>query len=141
MKYTISESQYKKILLNYLNNIASDFIFEDDVEFGEDNWVDIITSDDVDFGSVWFKTIRNIAGATITRGCDMELALDDKFMQEFEGSIPVVNPKIFSQVVLEYFKSKTEKDCDCLEFSYFTGEYDQWGDPLLKVFHYNTKKQ
>lgn len=138
MKYQISESQYKKILLNYLNNIASDFIFEDD-EFEGDNWVDVITSDDTDFGSVFFKTIHT--RGVITEGCNEELSLDDKFMQEFEGSIPVVNPKIFSQVVLEYFKSKTEKDCDCLEFSYFTGEYDQWGDPLLKVFHYNTKKQ
>ena len=138
MKYQISESQYRKILLNYLNNIASDFIFEDD-EYEGDNWVDVITSDDTDFGSLFFKTIHT--RGVITEGCNEELSLDDKFMQEFEGSIPVVNPKIFSQVVLEYFKSKTEKDCDCIEFSYFTGEYGKDGSPIDQVYKYNTKKQ
>ena len=138
MKYTISESQYRKILLNYLNNIASDFIFEDD-EFEGDNWVDVITRDDTDFGSVWFKTIQT--RGMITEGCDMELALDQRFMQEFENTIPIVMPKIFSQVVLEYFNSKTEFECDCLEFSYFTGEYGKDGSPIDQVYRYNVNKQ
>ena len=138
MKYTISESQYKKILLNYLNNIASDFIFEDD-EYEGDNWVDVITNDDTDFGSVWFKTIQT--RGMITEGCDKELALDERFIQEFENTIPIVMPKIFSQVVLEYFNSKTELECDCLEFPYFSGEYDLWDDPIIKLFHYNNKNQ
>ena len=138
MKYTISESQYRKILLNYLNNIASDFIFEDD-EFEGDNWVDVITRDDTDFGSVWFKTIQT--RGMITEGCDMELALDEGFIQEFKNTIPIVMPKIFSQVVLEYFNSKTGLECDCIELSYFTGEYDQFGDPLDQPYHYNANKQ
>ena len=138
MKYQISESQYKKILLNYLNSIAKDFIFEDD-EYEGDNWVDVFTSDHSDFGSVWFKTIQN--RNMITEGCDKELALDERFIQEFENTIPIVMPKIFSQVVLEYFNSKTGLECDCLEFSNFMGEYDRWGDPLTSTFHFNIKNQ
>jgi len=135
MKYAITESQYKKILLNYLNGSASDFIFEDDGHDVE-NWIDVYTSDDLNFGSVWDTTTT-----TITSGCNNELSLDEDFMHGFEETMPVVMPKIFSQVVLEYFNSKTGLDCDCLEFSYFTGEYDQYDDPLYKLFHFNIKNQ
>jgi hypothetical protein len=138
MKYAITESQYKKILLNYLNSVAKDFIFEDD-EYGGDNWVDVTTSDDSDFGSVWFKSIRN--RGMITEGCNIELSLDDNFTQELGGAIPIMNPKIFSQVVLEYFNSKTGNDCDCIEFFYFAGEYGEDGSPLDQVYRYNSKKQ
>ena len=138
MKYTISESQYKKILLNYLNNIASDFIFEDD-EYEGDNWVDVITNYDTDFGSVWFKNIQT--RGMITEGCDMELALDEGFIQEFKNTIPIVMPKIFSQVVLEYFNSKTGLGCDCIELPYYAGEYDPNGNPVDQTYHFNIKKQ
>jgi hypothetical protein len=138
MKYQISESQYKKILLNYLNNIASDFIFEDD-EYEGDNWVDVITNYDTDFGSVWFKNIQT--RGMITEGCDMELALDEGFIQEFKNTIPIVMPKIFSQVVLEYFNSKTGLGCDCIELPYYAGEYDPNGNPVDQTYHYNANKQ
>ena len=138
MKYTISESQYKKILLNYLNNIASDFIFEDD-EYEGDNWVDVITNYDTDFGSVWFKNIQT--RGMITEGCDMELALDEGFIQEFKNTIPIVMPKIFSQVVLEYFNSKTGLGCDCIELPYLTGEDEYDGNPVDQTYHYNANKQ
>lgn len=138
MKYQISESQYKKILLNYLNNIASDFIFEDD-EYEGDNWVDVITNYDTDFGSVWFKNIQT--RGMITEGCDMELALDEGFIQEFKNTIPIVMPKIFSQVVLEYFNSKTGLGCDCIELPYYAGEYDPNVNPVDQTYHYNANKQ
>lgn len=138
MKYQISESQYKKILLNYLNNIASDFIFEDD-EYEGDNWVDVITNYDTDFGSVWFKNIQT--RGMITEGCDMELALDEGFIQEFKNTIPIVMPKIFSQVVLEYFNSKTGLGCDCIELPYYAGDYDPNGNPVDQTYHFNIKKQ
>jgi hypothetical protein len=135
MKYTISESQYRKIILNYLNTIVGDFVVENDGHNVE-NWIDVYTSNGLEFGSVWGTT-----STVITKGCNNELSLDEDFIYEFEETMPIVMPKIFSQVVLEYFNSKTESECDCLEFTYAVGEYDQWGDPLLKVFHYNTKKQ
>jgi hypothetical protein len=135
MKYAITESQYKKILVNYLNNIVGDFVFEDDGHDVE-NWIDVYTSDDLNFGSVWDTTTT-----TITSGCNNELSLGEDFMREFEETMPVVMPKIFSQVVLEYFNSKTGLNCDCLEFYYFTGEYDQFDDPLYKLFHFNIKNQ
>ena len=124
--------------MNYLNSIAKDFIFEDD-EYEGDNWVDVFTSDHSDFGSVWFKTIQN--RGMISEGCDIELSLDERFIQEFENTIPIVMPKIFSQVVLEYFNSKTGLECDCLEFPYYTEEHDEDGDPLRQVHHYNNKNQ
>jgi hypothetical protein len=135
MKYAITESQYKKILINYLNEFVGDFVFEDDGHDVE-NWIDVYTSDDLNFGSVWDTTTT-----TITSGCNNELALDEDFMRGFEETMPIVMPKIFSQVVLEYFNSKSGLECDCLEFSYFTGEYDQFDDPLYKLFHFNIKNQ
>ncbi len=135
MKYAITESQYKKILLNYLNEFVGDFVFEDDGHDVE-NWIDVYTSDDLNFGSVWDTTTT-----TITSGCNNELALDEDFINGFEETMPIVMPKIFSQVVLEYFNSKSGLECDCLEFSYFTGEYDQYDDPLYKLFHFNINNQ
>jgi hypothetical protein len=135
MKYAITESQYKKILVNYLNEFVGDFVFEDDGHDVE-NWIDVYTSDDLNFGSVWDTTTT-----TITSGCNNELSLDEDFMHGFEETMPVVMPKIFSQVVLEYFNSKSGLECDCLEFSYFTGEYDQFDDPLYKLFHFNINNQ
>lgn len=140
MKYQISEDQYRKIILNYLNSVASDFIFEED-HYENDNWLDVLTSNGSDFGSLWFKSLRNNVGAMITQGCNQELALDEDFTQEFEELIPIIHPKIFSQVVLEYFNSKTGHDCDCIEFYYFSGEYDKDGSPMDNAYRYNTKNR
>ena len=135
MKYTISESQYRKILSNYLNEFVGDFVFENDGHNVE-NWIDVYTSNGLEFGSVWGTT-----STVITKGCNNELSLDEDFIYEFEETMPIVMPKIFSQVVLEYFNSKTGLECDCIELSYFTGEYDQFGDPLDQPYHYNANKQ
>jgi hypothetical protein len=78
----------------------------------------------------------------ITQGCDQELALDEDFTKEFEQTIPIINPKIFSQSVLEYFNSKTDLNCDCLEFYHFSGEYDNFnGSPIDQVYRYNVNNQ
>ena len=140
MKYQVSESQYRKIILNYLNSVASDFVFEDDEE-ARDNWVDVYTSDGLEFGSVWFRNEQNTSLNMISNGCDMELSLDEDFIQEFEITIPIVMPKIFSEVILDYFNSKIERGCDCLEFHYYSGDYDPIGNPLEEVYHYDSKKQ
>ena len=137
MKYQITESQYRKIILNYLNNIASDFIFEERHR-ENDNYVNVTTSNGDNFGAIWYV---HKGLSVISKGCTEELSLDEYFTQEFEQTIPILMPKIFSEVVLEYFNSKTGSECDCLEFVYFMGEYDQWNDPLLEIFHYNVKKQ
>jgi hypothetical protein len=129
MKYQVSEDQYRKIILNYLNSVASDFVFEDD-EYEDDNWVDILIGDDDNFGSLWFKTIEN--RGMITEGCYEELSLDEDFIHEFEQTIPIIMPKVFSEVVLEYFNSKTELECDCLEVPYRNGD---------KVYRYDSKEQ
>lgn len=135
MKYSITELQYKKILSNYLNEFVGDFVFENDGHNVE-NWIDVYTSNGLEFGSVWGTT-----STVITKGCNNELSLDEDFIYEFEETMPIVMPKIFSQVVLEYFNSKTGLECDCIELSYFTGEYDQFGDPLDQPYHYNANKQ
>jgi hypothetical protein len=129
MKYTITESQYRKIILNYLNSVASDFVFEDDEE-ARDNWVDVYTSDGLEFGSVWFRNEQNTSLNMISEGCDMELSLDERFIQEFEQTIPIIMPKVFSQVLLEYFNS---------EFPYAAGEDDPNGNLVDKTYHFNTK--
>jgi hypothetical protein len=133
MKYQISESQYRKIILNYLNNIASDFIFEERHR-ENDSYVDVTTSNGDNFGAIWY-------GGAITMGCAEELSLNSDLMSEIEDVIPIMIPKLFSEVVLEYFNSKTGSECDCLEFTYVTEEYDQWDDPLTSTFHFNIKKQ
>ena len=137
MKYQISESQYKKLVLGYLNNVASDFIFEDE-EYEDNNWVDILIDDDINFGSLWFKTISN--RGMITEGCYEELALNEDFLEEFEQTIPIIMPKVFSQAVLEYFNSKTGRDCDCIEFTYTTEKYSITGDPFEEAYRYNVNK-
>lgn len=125
--------------MNYFKNITGNFIFEDDDgELSRDNWVDVLIGDD-NFGSVWFNTIQN--KGIITQGCDTELSLDKDFMREFEQVIPIVIPKIFSEVVLDYFNSKIIFECDCIEFPHFSGKYDEDGSPIQQVYRYSTKKQ
>ena len=136
MKYTISESQYKKILLNYLNNIVGDLVVEERHR-ENDSYVDVTTSNGDNFGSIWYA---HEGLSVISKGCATELSLHEDFVRDVEDVIPIMIPKLFSEVVLEYFNSKTGSECDCLEFVYFMGEYDQY-DPLTSVFHYNTKKQ
>ena len=138
MKYSISESQYRKILSNYLNEYVGDFVFEDNEDSG-DNWVDVYTSDGLEFGSVWFRNEQNTSLNMISNGCDMELSLDEDFIQEFEQTIPIIMPKVFSEVLLEYFNSKTGRGCNCLEFPYAAGEDDPNGNPVDQTYHYNTK--
>ena len=137
MKYQITEDQYKKLVLRYLNSVVTDFIFEDD-DYEDNNWVDILIDGNVNFGSLWFKTIFN--RGMITDGCYEELALNEDFTQEFEQTIPIIMPKVFSEVVLEYFNSKTGRDCDCIEFTYTTEKYSITGDPLEDAYRYNVNK-
>lgn len=136
MKYQISESQYRKIVLNYLNNVVSDFILEDD-DYEDNNWVDVSTSGGIDLGSVWFNTIQN--RGMITEGCHEELSLDEDFVEEFEQVIPIVIPKIFSQTLLEYFNSMTDLNCDCIEFTYRAGDGED-GSPQHSAYRYNINK-
>ena len=139
MKYTISESQYRKIILNYLNTIVGDLVVEEK-HYEDDyyvNYVNVKSSDGGNFGSIWYV---HAGLSVISKGCTEELSLDLDFMSEIEDVIPIMIPKLFSEVVLEYFNSKTESECDCLEFTYAVGEYDQWDDPLTSTFHFNIKK-
>lgn len=114
MKIIISKDQYRRVLLKYLNSFIGDFIVDPYEE--EVNYRHVKTSNGDDFATLWH-------GGPIRKGCKMELSLDNEFLDDFESLIPINRKKVFSEVILEYFTSKTGIKCDCVEFNYFTGKY------------------
>ena len=114
MKYIISKEQYRRVLLKYLNSFIGDFIVD---PYDEDyNYRNVKTIDGSDFATLWHA-------GPIRKGCKRELSLDDEFLNDFESLIPINRKKVFSEVVLEYFTLKTGIKCDCVEFNYFSGKY------------------
>ena len=117
MNYIISKSQYRRVLLKFLNSFVGDL----DVDPYDDQtyYRNVRTSDGDEFATLWYS-------GPITKGCKRELALDGQFTGEIENFIPINRKKVFSQVILEYFTSKTGIKCDCVEFGYLTGEYGEF---------------
>ena len=134
MKYIISKSQYRRVLLKYLNSFIGDFDVEEFVKGQKRR--DVRTSDGEDFGAVWYK-------GPATKGCKKELSLDNNFIDDFESFIPINRKKVFSEVILEYFYLKTGIKCDCIEFIYFTGKYtdfERYDDDSDEVITFSDKK-
>ena len=124
MKIIISKDQYRRVLLKFLNSFIKGF----DVEPWDDQnyYRNVKTSDGDEFATLWHA-------GPINKGCKRELALDGQFTNEIENFIPINRKKVFSDVILEYFRLKTGIKCDCVEFNYFTGKYKEFG-------HYKYKK-
>ena len=145
MKYIISKSQYRRVLLKYLDSFIGNFDVEEFVKGQKRR--DVRTSDGEDFGAVWYK-------GPATKGCNKELSLDNIFIDDFESFIPIKRKKVFSEVILEYFYLKTGIKCDCIEFNYFTGKYTDFGrydddsdelitfsDKKFDLYHYKVPKK
>lgn len=142
MKYVITKSQYRRVLLKYLDSFIKGFIVDPYEE--ENSYRYVKTSNGEDFATLWHT-------GAITKGCKRELSLDTEFTNDFESFIPINRKKVFSEVILEYFTLKTGIKCDCIEFDYFTGKYkdyetyDDDDDMLITVTdkkydHYQYKK-
>jgi hypothetical protein len=133
MKYIISKSQYRRVLLKYLNSFIGNFDVEEIISKGQVRR-DVRTSDGEDFGAVWHK-------GPATKGCKKELSIGWEYMDDLESVIPVKRKKVFSDVVLEYFYLKTGIKCDCIEFDYHTGGYDHEGYKKTFKYQYKTPKK
>jgi hypothetical protein len=135
MKYTITKSQYRRVLLKYLEEFVGDLIVipKEDSSY---RWSDVITEQKEEFAVLWEK-------GPVTKGCKKELDMNNSYMEDFESMIPLKRKKVFSEVVLEYFTSKTGVKCDCIEYYYLTGKKDDYGDDeyLLYNFNLRTKKR
>lgn len=134
MKIIISKDQYRRVLLKYLNSFIGGF--EVTPSENDSYYRNVTTSDGEDFASLWHD-------GPITKGCKRELSLDNEFIREFENFIPINRKKVFSEVILEYFTLKTGIKCDCVEYSYFTGKYEElerYDDDSDRVITYTNKK-
>jgi len=134
MKIIISKDQYRRVLLKFLDSFIKGFDVDPYEE--ESSYRNVKTSDGDDFATLWH-------GGPITKGCKRELSLDNQFTNDFESFIPINRKKVFSEVVLEYFTSKTGIKCDCVEFSYFTGKYkelERYDDDSDEVITYTDKE-
>ena len=118
MKYIISKDQYRRVLLKFLNSFVKGLYVEPYYK-GVD-YRNVITSDGDEFATLWHDPQQ------VNKGCKKELSLDGEFTSEIENFIPINRKKVFSEVILEYFTSKTGIKCDCVEFGYFTGEYGEF---------------
>ena len=114
MKIIISKDQYRRVLLKFLNSFIKGFVV--DPYDKESHYRTVRTSDGDEFATFWH-------GGPINKGCKRELSLNREFTNDFENFIPINRKKVFSEVILEYFTSKTGIKCDCVEFGYFTGKY------------------
>ena len=133
MKYIISKSQYRRVLLKYLNSFIGDFDVEEFVKGQKRR--DVRTSDGEDFGAVWYK-------GPATKGCKKELSIGWEYMDDLESIIPIKRKKVFSEVVLEYFYLKTGIKCDCIEFDYHKHlGYDHEGYKKTSRYQYKTPKK
>jgi len=117
MKIIISKDQYRRVLLKFLNSFIKGF----DVEPYDDQtyYRNVKTSDGDEFATLWHA-------GPINKGCKRELSLDHLFTTEIENFIPINRKKVFSEVILEYFRLKTGIKCDCVEYGYFTGKYKEF---------------
>ena len=143
MKYIISKDQYRRVPLKFLNSFVKGL----DVEpyDKEAYYRNVITSDGDEFATLWHDSQQ------VNKGCKRELSLDGRFTAEIENFIPINRKKVFSEVILEYFTSKTGIKCDCVEYSYLTGEYGEFEvyddneNPITvtdkKYGHYKYKKR
>ena len=134
MKIIISKDQYRRVLLKFLNSFIKGF----DVEPYDDQtyYRNVRTSDGDEFATLWHA-------GPINKGCKRELALDGQFTNEIENFIPINRKKVFSDVILEYFRLKTGIKCDCVEFGYFTGKYkefERYDDDSDEVISYTDKE-
>ena len=133
MKIIISKDQYRRVLLKFLNSFIKGF--DVDPYEKESHYRNVKTSDGDDFATLWH-------GGPINKGCKRELSLDNQFTNDFENFIPINRKKVFSEVVLEYFRLKTGIRCDCIEYNYFTGEYkkfERYDDESDEVISYSDK--
>lgn len=126
MKYAISKSQYRRVLLKFLNIFIEGFVV---YPYNGSYYRNVRTSDGEEFATLWH-------GGPITKGCKKELTLDNAFLNEFESFIPINRKKVFSEVILEFFYLKTGIKCNCIEYSYFTGKYKEYeiygdGDEII----------
>ena len=110
----------------------------------ESNYRNVKTSDGDEFATLWH-------GGPVNKGCKRELSLNNQFTEDFENFIPINRKKVFSDVILEYFTLKTGIKCDCVEYTYFTGNYGKFeryaddSDELISYIdkeydHYTYKK-
>lgn len=118
MKYIISKDQYRRVLLKFLNSFIKGFDVVDPYD-DESHYRNVKTSDGDEFATLWHS-------GPISKGCKRELSLNGQFTDDFENFIPINRKKVFSDVILEYFTSKTGIKCDCVEYSYFTGKYKEF---------------
>jgi hypothetical protein len=134
MKIIISKDQYRRVLLKFLNSFIGDLVI-DPYQKGI-SYRNVKTSNGDEFATFWHS-------GPITKGCKKELSLDNKFLDDFESFIPINRKKVFSEVLLEYFTLKTGIKCDCIEFNYYTGkyeEYEYYDDEEEQVIHKTEKK-
>lgn len=132
MKYVITKDQYKRVLLKYLNNFIGDIIVDEE-SFSRTHR-QLKTSKGEEFGTIWIS-------GPMTKGCKSELGIYSSFMRDLEDLIPSTRKKVFSEVMLEYFTLKTGIKSECIEFAYYTGKIDRAGNPVQKMYHFNTKNQ
>lgn len=118
MNYIISKDQYRRVLLKFLNSFVKGLYVEPYYK-GVD-YRNVTTSDGEEFATLWHDPQQ------VNKGCKRELSLDNEFTGEIENFIPINRKKVFSEVILEYFTSKTGVKCDCVEFGYLTGEYGEF---------------
>lgn len=134
MKIIISKDQYRRVLLKFLNSFIKGFDVDPYVEGSY--YRNVRTSDGDDFATLWH-------GGPINKGCKRELSLDGQFTNDFENFIPINRKKVFSEVILEYFRLKTGIKCDCVEFGYFTGKYkefERYADDSDELISYTDKE-
>ena len=133
MKYIISKDQYRRVLLKFLNSFIKGFVV--DPYDKQSHYRNVRTSDGDDFATLWHS-------GPINKGCKKELSLDGQFTNDFENFIPINRKKVFSDVILEYFRLKTGIKCDCVEYGYFTGKYkefEKYDDESDEVISYTDK--
>ena len=134
MKIIISKDQYRRVLLKFLDSFIKGFVVN---PYDDESYYRYVkTSDGDDFATLWHA-------GPLNKGCKRELSLDNQFTTDFENFIPINRKKIFSEVILEYFTSKTGIKCDCVEFDYFTGKYkefEKYADDSTDLITYTDKE-
>lgn len=131
MKVIITESQYKKIVYNFLDSLfGPNYSYK---RLSDNKTVILIfgkdTSDDI------FRVYTKFGRG---EGCKKDLYVNDETMDTIQNYIPisVIKKKLFSKTILSYVNEKTKLNIDCIDF-YYNIEIDDDDDNILRVSRYN----
>lgn len=129
MKIVITESQYRKVVFNFLETLYGPKLLVKK----DDDLFEILSDDGLEIFRVYTNGGKS-------KGCKRDMLVIYKTIEEIEMYMPsaVLRKKLFSRTVLSYVNEKTNLNIDCIDFAY--NRYGEDSNNLETRYRFNVKK-